>query len=518
MNSSDKGRGESDALAKLEAENLQLKIAASKMDAENKRLKETLSRTNQYNEALSDVLSREPKETDRLHRLIYGASVSQHLYRAFRVLIGDRNYQRYSSGGWMARLKRAPWYIRLRRRRTPETCTSDARRILLDVSFTNRIDYKSGIQRVVRNIAKELDRCDHPNLSMIPVVIENGQWRYADDMARRLKFHTPPPADPSIRPNNRDTLILIDSGWAMLPEYEKMLHSVSPSGLRIVSVIYDLIPLQLPEVVDPYNALAFRNWLNLLLPYSHQFACISEAVADDLRSFLAEPQNAAFAQIPVSAFHLGASGEEMNPLPPKHLSSRVKTFAESAENTFLMVGTLEPRKGYDCCLEAFEKLIETGADASLCIVGKYGWSAENTRRKIVTHPEFGRRLFWMEGVDDAELTGLYSSSDCLIAASLAEGFGLPLVEAAQRGIPIICSDLPVFREVCGEHATYFKCNDPSDLVHVWSRWIEDKKRGTAIASSGISWLSLEQSARQLLEQIGLPVPEAVGHAGDEKPT
>ena len=75
--------------------------------------------------------------------------------------------------------------------------------------------------------------------------------------------------------------------------------------------------------------------------------------------------------------------------------------------------------------------------------------------KLRHHPELGKRLFWLEGISDEYLEKVYATCVCLIAASEDEGFGLPLIEAARHRIPILARDIPVFREVAGDHASYF---------------------------------------------------------------
>ncbi len=59
---------------------------------------------------------------------------------------------------------------------------------------------------------------------------------------------------------------------------------------------------------------------------------------------------------------------------------------------------------------------------------------------------------------------MYDAAQCLLAASEAEGFGLPLIEAAQHGLPVMARDIPVFREVAGDHAFYFDGTDPEHLA------------------------------------------------------
>jgi alpha-1,2-rhamnosyltransferase len=84
-------------------------------------------------------------------------------------------------------------------------------------------------------------------------------------------------------------------------------------------------------------------------------------------------------------------------------------------------------------------------------------------RRIVSHAEFGRRLFWLKDASDAELRDLYEHARALIFPSVAEGFGLALIEAAHYGLPIIASDIPVFREIGGDAISYFDVADSEML-------------------------------------------------------
>ena len=120
-----------------------------------------------------------------------------------------------------------------------------------------------------------------------------------------------------------------------------------------------------------------------------------------------------------------------------------------------MVGTVEPRKGHRQALAAMEHLWAAGIDVNLVIVGKKGWMMNDMAGQIEGHPELNNRLFWLREVSDEMLDQIYRSAHALLAASEGEGFGLPLIEAAQHGLPIIARDIPVFVEVAGEHAYYF---------------------------------------------------------------
>ena len=133
--------------------------------------------------------------------------------------------------------------------------------------------------------------------------------------------------------------------------------------------------------------------------------------------------------------------------------------------TILMVGTIEPRKGYDVALGAFEHLWETrGSEApDLVIVGKPGWKTEELQQRLRSHSEHGRRLHWLDGVSDEGLCNLYDSSRGLLMTSHAEGFGLPLLEAVTHRRHVLVRDLPVFREQNLPSVSFFEDDRPEIL-------------------------------------------------------
>jgi glycosyltransferase involved in cell wall biosynthesis len=169
--------------------------------------------------------------------------------------------------------------------------------------------------------------------------------------------------------------------------------------------------------------------------------------------------------------------------------------------TFLIVSTIEPRKGHAQVLAAFEALWRGGVDVNLVIVGKQGWMVDDLCEKLRTHAELDQRLFWLEGISDEYLEKVYAASTCLIAASYGEGFGLPLIEAAQHGLPILARDIPVFREVACEHAAYFKAETPSELAAVMKSWLSDYQKNKHPKSSTMKYLTWKESTAMLLKKI-----------------
>jgi glycosyltransferase involved in cell wall biosynthesis len=123
--------------------------------------------------------------------------------------------------------------------------------------------------------------------------------------------------------------------------------------------------------------------------------------------------------------------------------------------------------------------------------------------RINTHAELGKRLFWLDGISDEFLDGIYKASVCLISASEGEGFGLPLIEAAKQGIPILARDLPVFREVAGEHASYFVGLSAEDLSVAVKDWLKRYQLKQVPDSISIPILTWTQSAQQLICHLPL---------------
>ena len=85
-------------------------------------------------------------------------------------------------------------------------------------------------------------------------------------------------------------------------------------------------------------------------------------------------------------------------------------------------------------------------------------------QRISTHAELGNRLFWWSDASDAELAFLYSKAAGLVFPSFVEGFGLPLIEALARGVPVLASDIPIFREIGTGHTRFFDPEDPASLA------------------------------------------------------
>jgi glycosyltransferase involved in cell wall biosynthesis len=123
------------------------------------------------------------------------------------------------------------------------------------------------------------------------------------------------------------------------------------------------------------------------------------------------------------------------------------------------VGTREPRKNLHVVLAAHARARQSDSEVvpPLVIVGAAGWGPD-----VNTHDD----VILTGYVDDPTLRTTVAGADCLVLASRYEGFGLPLLEALGCGTPVVASDLPVHREVCGPHARLAPVGDVEALAEV----------------------------------------------------
>jgi glycosyltransferase involved in cell wall biosynthesis len=379
----------------------------------------------------------------------------------------------------------------------------DARRqLLVDVSELTHIDSRSGIQRVTRSVLRQVLENPPEGYTVEPVyaTMDRPGYRYARHFTARFRGTTSDLGDEPIEYRPGDIFLGLDLQHYVVVAQGDYLASMQRDGVKVAFVVYDLLPVLMPEVFEPHVEALQRTWLETLLRFDSA-VCISRTVAAELADWQRTCGPQRLRPFKIGWFHLGSDVE--NSIPTRGLlDDHIHVLKELAHRpTFLMVGTVEPRKGHAQVVDAFELLWKEGADANLVVVGRQGWMVEALAQRLRNHPERNKRLFWLEGISDEYLENLYAASTCLIAASQGEGFGLPLIEAAQHKLPIIARDIPVFREVAGKHAFYFKGLLPQSLADSVRQWLELDKQSQAPRSDNMPRLTWKQSAEQLTNAV-----------------
>lgn len=354
-------------------------------------------------------------------------------------------------------------------RNARENRVSNPKQLLVDVSVIIRSDAHTGIQRVVRALLVQLFLNPPEGYRILPVFCTRKHgYRYADQ-AFINKFSTDkeiPKGDVTV--GSRDIFLGMDLTTHLLPLHENELLAWKIRGAKIFIVVYDLLPFYHPEWFTPKAVKNFNRWQETIAVFADQLICISETVKADCRNWL---QEMGFSKHTPRIDTIPLGAELKDSLPTEGVDEQSHRAMASLTNRkyILMVGTVEPRKGYDEALGAMEALWKGGDETALVIVGKPGWKTLKLQKKILAHPQLGRKLFWLQNVSDEALIRFYENCKGVLMASYGEGFGLPVIEALQYNKPLLVRDIPIFQEILKNYKSilFFK-----ELEGVLSSWVK----------------------------------------------
>ncbi len=141
---------------------------------------------------------------------------------------------------------------------------------------------------------------------------------------------------------------------------------------------------------------------------------------------------------------------------------------------FMVLGTIEPRKNHRLLLDVWNNFHQTLALDEipfLDVVGARGWRNADVFRRLKSDPLAGIRIVEHGALSDAAVAELMTKATALLFPSIAEGFGLPVLEALNFGLPVICADLPVLKETAGSAPLYLPTSD----AHKWAEAILGQK-------------------------------------------
>jgi len=375
--------------------------------------------------------------------------------------------------------------------------------LYLDVTHSFVTGLATGIQRVVRKVTAELLRGPVAGFERVrPVVALDGRFLLLDAAGVERLLHPPattghaPSRGPAVRLGARlgtrlpglmdrlqrgrfartaaaainrpleqaaigagDLVLLIDAFWGGSATLAAA-QAARRQGAAVVAVAHDLIPATHPHHMTPVAATLFVRRLREAMETCNGFVAVSRATAAELHRFAAPRRlrtaiaysGADFAAPDaVAACAIGPAATRNPPPPPPPFS-------------YITVGTLEPRKGHGVILDAFERLWAGGSGSRLTFVGRRGWGVDALweRCRAIAAGDLPFRL--VDDADDDAMARLLAESSAAIVASEVEGFGLPVVEALSRGLPVIAADIPVFREITGTAARFFAVADPAALA------------------------------------------------------
>ncbi|WP_459987091.1 glycosyltransferase family 4 protein [Komagataeibacter kakiaceti] len=218
-------------------------------------------------------------------------------------------------------------------------------------------------------------------------------------------------------------------------------------GAVFVPMIHDLIPLEFPEYARPAEPARHLRRIATVTALADGVIVPSKVVADSLAPFIARSGR----DIPVTVI---PHGLHLHALQAAAATAPVPK--QDGRPYFVSLGTIEPRKNHLLLLNVWRDLVHEMGDAApqLILVGRRGWENENVLDMLDRCPALRGHVFEHNDLSDLQVVTLLQHAQGLLFPSFAEGFGLPLAEALGLGVPCICSDLAVFREIAGNAVTY----------------------------------------------------------------
>ncbi|AMV31371.1 D-inositol-3-phosphate glycosyltransferase [Pirellula sp. SH-Sr6A] len=293
-----------------------------------------------------------------------------------------------------------------------------------------------------------------------------------------------------------DLLVLPDAYWTRRDVWASV-KAVRDCGAKVVTVFYDLIPLTHVEFVGGRRSEKFRHYVEQLLMNSDQVLAISKSVQQQLIEYVNENWGADDRCCRrIDSFPLGADVQ----VTDGTIRSEVRAYFESDGGRdggapYLVVGSLDPRKNHQQVVKAFEYLKRQGSPRRLCFIGRAGGLSGPLLDLMSTSSIYPSHLKHFSDLSDSELQYAYRNCEAVIMPSIVEGFGLPIVEALWYGANLLASDIPIHREVGGEHCTYFPLHEPENLA----RCLLAAERGRGVISTPYTPTTWKESTEAFLK-------------------
>ena len=279
----------------------------------------------------------------------------------------------------------------------------------------------------------------------------------------------------AVSPSTQDLLILPDAYWTR-PEIWGTVSRYRQAGTFVATLVYDLIPLTHPQFVGQKRRQKFHLYLEEVIRNSDLIIAISQTVRDDIARYIREEMDGRADSIcrDIRSFTLGAEIKYEHGTVRPDIESLFSDDERSAP--YLMVGSFDPRKNHHQAIDAFEQLWNSNPQIKLCLFGRTGSMCDDVIQRIASHPMLNRGLFVFHDANDAELLHAYQHASGVLLPSIVEGFGLPIVESLWHGKRTFVSDTPIHREVGGDQCDFFELGNPQSLAEAITAWEAERER------------------------------------------
>ncbi|MEX2214332.1 MAG: glycosyltransferase family 1 protein [Phycisphaeraceae bacterium] len=248
-----------------------------------------------------------------------------------------------------------------------------------------------------------------------------------------------------------------------------------PTKLPTVTSVCDLSVLEYPQWHPNERVQWWEQEWKGSMARTHRWIAISQFTADRMTQVLS------IAPELIDVIPLAARAM---PFPsPDELPASLASAGAPSEY-FLVLGTIEPRKNLRVALDAWAALPPAFRNRyKLIFAGGPGWGGDSFWQELTTHP-MSSQVMTTGYVSKRHAAVLLAGAAAALVPSHYEGFGLPVLEAMACGTPVICSDIPVFKEVAGEGACLVAKDDPQAWAQAMQRIAEDQAWTTSLGQAG----------------------------------
>ncbi|MDQ6891879.1 MAG: glycosyltransferase family 4 protein [Acidobacteriota bacterium] len=268
-----------------------------------------------------------------------------------------------------------------------------------------------------------------------------------------------------------------------------------------VSVVHDLTAWTHPQWHAPRTVVGFVPLWERTVERASRFLCVSETTARELVERY--PETRARVRVARNGLDPGFSPAAQ---PAGAEVERTRRQHAGGEPFVLYLGTLEPRKNVESLILACERLwSKRRSRPDLVLAGGVGWNSAALFRRIARSPY--RDKIHLVGYASRDMAAdLYRAAEAFVYPSLAEGFGLPPLEAMACGTPVVVSTAEALVEVCGDAALYAPPRDIAELERQIERALEDPETRQRLRAAGpvraarFTWEAAARSTLAALEE------------------
>ena len=269
---------------------------------------------------------------------------------------------------------------------------------------------------------------------------------------------------------------------------------------RSLLTVHDLSFIRVPDAASP----SLRRYLEAVVPRSVERAdhvlADSQATKDDLIEIYRTPPDK------ISVLYSAVDGRFGRVTDEMALHEVLDRHNLKDTKYVLSVGTVQPRKNYSGAIRALSKIRDQGIDLHYAVAGGRGWLEDEMYRSI-RETAMEDRVHILGFVPDEDLPALYSGARALLAVSLYEGFGLPVLEAMACGTPVITSNLSSLPEVAGDAGILVDPLDTEAISDAIMRLLTDAALRQQLVAAGFehvkrfSWASAASQLKSIYDAM-----------------